>query len=184
MVCLTVNDNTGNMTVISLLRNNEIPRGSNKGKVTRKIWRTTVPNLNIGVLGIGDGFVVQQVYVWPFWKQLELDHIKLFETAFKGTPRDVTSIDGLYQNFGPRSTAQCPGLLGDHPRTAMNQNNWSWKNNLTIIHQLIVKIRNVLHQQSYYAGFLCGQMFASTLKIVTGSQYDDIFPQFLFTGLL
>ena len=95
----------------------------------------------------------------------------------------MTSIDGLYQNFGPRSTAQCPGSLGAHPRTAMNHDNWSWENNLTIIHQLMVKIRNVLRQQSYYSGFSCGQIFASTLKVVTGSQYDDIFSRCLFTGL-
>ena len=63
MVCLTVNDNTGNMTVISLLRNDKFPRGSNLEKATRKIWPTAVPNLDNGVLGIDDGFVVQQVYV-------------------------------------------------------------------------------------------------------------------------
>ena len=56
-------------------------------------------------------------------------------------------------------------------------------NNITIIHQMMSKIRNVLRYESNMAAFLCGLILSPTLKVVTDCQYNDIFPHCLFTNL-
>ena len=59
MIRLTVNETTKVMTMISLSRDDEIPRGNDIERLKSTIRQTTLPHTENGILGVEHGMVVQ-----------------------------------------------------------------------------------------------------------------------------
>ena len=73
---LTIYGNATSNTMITLLHDmNDIPTGPNIVRLTENIWKQVLPSNRNGVLDVNNGLVVQQIYDWPFMKQIEIGHI-------------------------------------------------------------------------------------------------------------
>ena len=180
LVMLNVGKNTTNTSMISVMNDNEAPP-DNAVRMMHNVWCRTLSATRSGALSVDRGLVVQHIYKWPFVKNFAKDHIELVKMFCGGTPRGVTKMDNLYQNFGPRSTFQCPAALGAHPQTKANHDAYCRRQNINLAHQALPAMRNSLRQQSHLAGFTCGSVLSPTLKLVSACNYTDLRAPCLFT---
>ena len=133
------------------------------------------------MLDVNNGLVVQQIYDWPFMKQIEIDHIHFLRMCYPvGTPRHRTQITtGWYQSFGERSTPVCSASLGSHPSTKQYHHQWNSSSMKTSYTPATASIINSLKQEAAVAQYSSGNI-VSPLEIAM----TDICPFDLYYSCL
>jgi hypothetical protein len=84
----------------------DIPSRHKITKLSGHIWRQKLQSNENSVLDVSNGVVVQNIYEWPFKKQLLKEHVQLIGRCFKkGARRFRTNTStGMYQSLFERST--------------------------------------------------------------------------------
>ena len=179
----TVNDNTTDTTMTSLLnKNDDDPAGPGIVKLSSTVWKITLDNAKNGVFDCPHGLCIQLVYSWPFEKIVNKNLVKIIDhySNGTGTTRYRTVNNGVYQSMGPHSTTLCPASMGAHPLSKSYHHQWRRNMNSSIA-PLIAKFRNMLRDQTCAVAFSSGQVLSPALKKACGLAYVEIYEQCLFT---
>ena len=182
---LTINNNTTSNTMISQLHDvNDIPTGHGIVQLTGNIWKQVLPNNRNGVLDVNNGLVVQQIFDWPFKKQIQDKHIHLLRMCYPvGTPRCMTHITTRwYQSLLERSTPQCSASLGSHSTTKIYHHQWNSSTMNTSYTPSTASIINSLKQEAAVAQFSGGNIISPFELAITGITPFELYSSCLATA--
>jgi hypothetical protein len=168
--------------MISLLHDTQdTPTGHDIVQLTGNIWKQVIPSNRNGVLDVNNGLVVQQIYDWPFTKQVKDHHLQYLRMCYPvGTPRKRSRTkSGWYQSFGKYTTPQGSASLGSHPTNKTDHDHWNSSTMITSYTPGTASLINSLKQEAAVAQFSGGNIVSSFEIAMT-----DIHPFHLYSSCL